>query len=99
MLRNVTDEFFRHILGQMTIFLQEAYILKTHNDKEHDKYRNIVIDLFKEKISIKKADVRDAVMKKLGVEIHQNVYLKIVKELAYPQSTSWVFKSGHGKDG
>jgi hypothetical protein len=58
----------------------------------------VVIEAYANQISLKRQDVRDASQKKLGEDIPQAIYMKIVKELAYCNLTSWIFKSGNGTE-
>lgn len=63
------------------------------------QYRDVVIEAFSQSISLKKADIREASKKKLGEDIPQAAYNKILKELAYCKAAVWIFKSGNGNEG
>jgi hypothetical protein len=58
----------------------------------------VVLELFKERISIKKADINAACMKTFKENIPQNAYSKIMKELAYQKQSLWIFKTGNGTE-
>jgi len=99
MLLNVTDQFFQHTLKQIAGHLHGAYYAKSLNNPSMDKFRDVVLEVFAKQISLKKQDIKEHAMKKLGGEdIPQQNYIKILKEIAYCKNTQWIFKSGNGTE-
>jgi len=96
--QGVTDDLFQNTLKQIGNSLYNSYFLKTLNNPEIDKYRDVVIETFANQVSLKKADIREAAQKKLGHDIPAKDYHKILKELAYCKGANWIFKSGNGTD-
>ena len=87
---------FRDVLKSQAMVLHNCYFRKSLNNPEVDKWRDVVIGIFKTKLSTKKKDVLDATKAALGEEIPAAVYQKVMKELAYSKGTTWIFKSGNG---
>lgn len=58
-----------------------------------------MLEAFSHQVSLKRGDIREAAQKKLGEDIPQAVYSKVLKELSYCKNISWIFKSGNGTEG
>lgn len=58
-----------------------------------DAARGIVIELFKEKPQLKKADILATVSEATGQDLAATAFTKIVKELAVAKGNHWVFKT------
>lgn len=48
------------------LFLENSFTINTI------QYRNIIIDIFKKKVSLKKQDVKDACLREIGSEMPQS---------------------------
>jgi hypothetical protein len=54
------------------------------------KFRKIVLEIFSEKKSLRKSDLTHMCKAKLGEEIPNNIYTKIMRELAHSKGSIWV---------
>jgi len=89
------DAMFRSVLPEVADKAHGAYFLAKLNN-EDDKFRDIIVDAFKQNVSIKKSDIKEKCKQKLGCDIPQNTYMKILKELAFSKTNQWIFKHGNG---
>ncbi|GAM28620.1 hypothetical protein SAMD00019534_117960 [Acytostelium subglobosum LB1] len=73
-----------------------AYFLKSSGNANIDKYRRVVIDLFKKKMILKRTDITDSCQQVLGEDIPASFRTTILSELAYlSKNSAWVFKAGN----
>jgi len=99
MLASINEEMFRTGLNAVADAVNSAYYRRSLNDPPLDRIRNVILEVFKKKMAIKKADARDACLKELNEDITTPVYLKVMHELAYCKgSVLWIFKSGNGNE-
>lgn len=91
---NVTDAQVKSVLAELAVELGNAYVLRRLNDKSLDDYRDVVIELFKRKDTLKKADVTNEVLSKKLTTIPQPVYNRVMKEFATTANAVWTLKSG-----
>lgn len=75
-----------------------AYVLRHAASEEIDKFRDVVIRLFSSQESVRRADVKAACLSELGESLPQNMYSKLMKELATSRNNVWTFKKGAGAD-
>ncbi|EFA74761.1 RNA polymerase III subunit [Heterostelium album PN500] len=95
LLRDLTDDtLVTSTLNLVCDRAHHAYVLKSSGNPSMDKYRRVVIDLFKKKMILKKSDVTDACLKILGEDIPAGMKTTIMHEFAYQKGTAWVFKAG-----
>ena len=59
------------------------------------QYREVILSVFKDKVSVKKADVAKAAEEMLPEPIPNTWYMKVLKEFAYAKGSQWIFKSGN----
>lgn len=94
-----TDEL-KAIISQVCIDIHGVYVLKSSPDNpDLDDFRNVVIDLLigqGPNAKLKKASIKEAAKQKLGREIKDADYLKVVQELCVSQNSAWVLKCGEG---
>jgi len=102
-LQQIKDEQFKKKLRSMADQLHSAYYLRMHPNESWNKYRNVILDVFKSKKtnpSVTKREILLASKKHLDSPIPEAIYNSIMKELAYPsKGGKWIFKTGNGKDG
>jgi hypothetical protein len=75
-----------------------VWCLKSCGNGDIDIYRDIVVSLFKESVSLNKNQIEQASINHLGKAIPTNIYDKIMRELAYRPGgavTKWILKSGN----
>ena len=78
------------------------FVLKTSRlvDDVHQDYRKVVIKCFGSKNTLKKKDVKDAAAAGQVMEVKQQVYNKIMKELAITsKGGNWTLKTLVGPGG
>jgi len=54
---SVTREMFDSTLESLAAVIRDGYYLKSLNDPVTDKYRNVILSVFKEKSALQKKDV------------------------------------------
>lgn len=91
----ISEEIYSTVLLNVAKpFGDSTYVRKSIGNKNIDKFRDIIIELFKEKQSWKKEDIKAKCLEKAGEEIPLNVYAEITRELAIQKGVNWEAKSG-----
>jgi len=91
-LAHATDDSFRAVLSEEAVSLHGVYCLKSVEDSDIDPYRDIIISLFRARMSLRKSDVNAAVKRVMGEEIPTDIYIRVMKSLAVQRAGSWTFK-------
>merc|ERR1712137_1214786 len=97
-LEQVSDQDFSAKLKKIADELHSAYYLRLHPNEEWNKYRDVIIKVFKEKKgpALTKREITVAAKKYLDAPIPEATYKAIISELAYPSKGTWIFRTGHG---
>merc|ERR1712137_81570 len=92
-LEQVSDQDFSAKLKKIADELHSAYYLRLHPNEEWNKYRDVIIKVFKEKKgpAITKRDITVGAKKYLDAPIPETTYKAIISELAYPSKGTWIF--------
>jgi hypothetical protein len=92
----VTEEMYQSALHMVArSFGDSSYVRKSIGDPTVDKFRDIIIDMFIEKGTLKKDEIREKVIEKLKTPLTPAVYATITKELAIQSGVSWKAKTGN----
>jgi hypothetical protein len=97
----VSDDTFLSSLVSVASTLHNAWFLKSVQDPEVDKYRNVILDVFRvQGVSIRRADINAACKQRpdIGKVIPQSIFTKVMQELAYCKNHTWIFKSGNAQE-
>lgn len=88
-------------LPLLAMNIQGAYCLKSAGHHDIESYREVVLSLFKDSVSLNKQQVEQACLKTLGKSLPNNIYEKIMKEVAYRPhgQPKWIFKTGKQTEG
>jgi hypothetical protein len=63
------------------------------------QHRDVVIQLFTTKKSLRKSEIQAAVQQRLGAEMPGRLYNTVLRELASTtKGNQWTWKVGHGTD-
>eukprot|EP01027_Heterolobosea_sp_BB2_P004544 GEZU01006959.1.p1 GENE.GEZU01006959.1~~GEZU01006959.1.p1 ORF type:complete len:281 (-),score=105.41 GEZU01006959.1:88-930(-) len=92
-LNEANETMFQQVLNAIAKPFNNSYVLKTLGDPDVDKYRDVLLDLFQAKKTLKRAEIMKEVQDRLNVEIPPNVYSKILKEIAISKGGTWVAKT------
>lgn len=91
----ISEDIYSSILLNVAKpFRDSTYVKKSVGNKSADKFRDIIIELFQEKLSWKKEDIKSKCLEKSGEEIPLNIYADITRELANQKGVNWEAKSG-----
>ncbi|KYR02148.1 RNA polymerase III subunit [Tieghemostelium lacteum] len=94
LLTEVTEDMINGLLRKICQTAHHAYFLKTSGNAVTDKYRNVVIDIFKKKMGVNRNDVQNVCKELLGEEAPNALLTQILQELAVAKNKStWIFKS------
>lgn len=77
------------------IELPQVWTLRTVEDEQTDKYRTIILSMFITNTTLKKSDIVQKIREILYNDIPNNIYNKIMKELAISSGSQWILKTGH----
>ncbi|KAJ3415682.1 DNA-directed RNA polymerase III subunit RPC5 [Chytridiales sp. JEL 0842] len=88
---DINAEYVGNILDRIAVALHGRYALRVLNSSI-DEFRKPILELFKKKESVKKSDVNAACQNAVGKNPPQNIYTKIMKELATSSGPSWELK-------
>ena len=95
----ISDEFFLKVLSTVAQSLHNTWFLKTRDDDENKKIRNIVIEIFKDRTSISKSDIKRQCIRLLNSSNVPAKSLKaVLSELTYVKGNMYFFKQGDGTD-
>jgi len=99
-LNSVTNAQFLEKLKAIADQLHTAYYLRIHPNESWNKYRDLILSVFKNSSSpaISTRDVKAAAKKELDAPIPEPIYVAIMKELAYTSNGKWIFRTGNLKD-
>mmetsp|Transcript_28784 Transcript_28784/g.46594 ORF Transcript_28784/g.46594 Transcript_28784/m.46594 type:complete len:388 (+) Transcript_28784:322-1485(+) len=98
LLESIEDADIQEVLSSVCITLHNSYVLKSLGNPTVDQYRNIVVELFRNKPAVKKAEIKAAAMAAVGEDIPPAHYSKIMKELSTSRGAMWLFKQGDGME-
>jgi DNA-directed RNA polymerase-3 subunit RPC5 len=70
-----------------------VYFWKSHGDAKADALRAMIVEMLREKDSVRRNDVFDAA-KAGSVEITDGLYNRIIKELCMSRGNQWLLKTG-----
>ncbi|KAI9364915.1 Sin-like protein conserved region-domain-containing protein [Zopfochytrium polystomum] len=93
---DTTEEEVMAVINDLCVRVFDRYALKVINNSSVDEVQDAALfcfrclELFQTKTTVKKADVNNACKEALGKQPPQNVYAKIMKELAISSGPSWV---------
>ncbi|XP_057858301.2 uncharacterized protein LOC131067349 [Cryptomeria japonica] len=90
----------KSVIDQVATNINSVYFLSSLGNKDLDPFRNVVIALLRTKgpgTAIRKVDINEACKIKLGIEVPQPVYNKVMKELCISKGGGWVLKTGDGR--
>lgn len=90
----ITEDIMLQELGRHSIKIREAYVGKPGADPSVDKFRDVVVTLFKEKDSLTRQEVNAAFRTTIGKEPSRVISNKIIDELVVVKANSWVLKTG-----
>jgi len=79
-------------LNSIAVSLHNSFVLKSSGDPNIDKYRNVVIDLFKNKLGLKKEEIQGAVKSVVGSEIPRNIFSVILSEFTTKGKNIYILK-------
>jgi len=92
---NVTQSMIRAKLNEHCIAIRKnVYALKTSGDDKVDTYRQLLIKYFEKNQNIQKSIVNKLVTAASLSKIPNQIYNKILKELATSRGATWTLKSG-----
>lgn len=95
----ISDEFFLKVLSSIAQSLHNTWFLKTRDNDENKKVRDVVIEIFKDRTSISKSDIRRQCVRLLGSSNVPARPLKaVLSELTYVKGNMYFFKLGDGTD-
>jgi len=84
------------ILNKIADSMHGGYYLRTKSSNtEEEKFRAVIIEIFKEKIVLVKKDINTAIKRITGKNIPESTYIKTLREFAYFKQNKWIFKSGN----
>eukprot|EP01126_Amoeba_proteus_P002210 TRINITY_DN1068_c0_g1_i5.p2 TRINITY_DN1068_c0_g1~~TRINITY_DN1068_c0_g1_i5.p2 ORF type:complete len:145 (-),score=44.47 TRINITY_DN1068_c0_g1_i5:99-533(-) len=81
-------------LEQIAGTIHGIWYLKSGGSPEVDQYRNVLISLFKENVSLQKKDVEQAMRNQLGKNIPPALYERLMREFSYSKNNQWILRSG-----
>eukprot|EP01116_Phalansterium_solitarium_P017006 TRINITY_DN4086_c1_g1_i1.p1 TRINITY_DN4086_c1_g1~~TRINITY_DN4086_c1_g1_i1.p1 ORF type:complete len:346 (+),score=87.04 TRINITY_DN4086_c1_g1_i1:159-1196(+) len=80
----LSDEQLRDALAVFAGSMHDTFYLRSVGVPSIDKYRDVVLDVFREKQTITKADVKASAMRVLNEDVPAALFTKFMKELARP---------------
>lgn len=86
------------VLKRIAAPLHGAWYLKSTGQPQLDRYRDVVLRAFADRIALKKSDLQGYAQRLLGEPIPPHLYQRLLREFAYPKGNQWIFKSGNGTD-
>jgi len=93
----ISDSLFNAVLRKIAMTMHDTWFLKTLNDPEVDRLREVVIEVFREKKVVRKSDMKQACQKALGGEkIPAKPLKRVLEELAEIKVNTLIFKTGSG---
>ncbi|CAJ1926461.1 unnamed protein product [Sphenostylis stenocarpa] len=84
------------VISEVACEIHGSYVLKSSQD---DPFRDVVIDMLRgsgPNAKLKKAEILEAARRKLGREVPNNEYNKVMSELCVSKGSVWVLRSGDG---
>jgi hypothetical protein len=85
------------LLSTEAIELQpHVYCRKEVGDEAIDKHRNVIVQMYREKTDLKRADIMAKLREKGALPIAGATYTSILRELADAKGAKWVLKRGNG---
>ncbi|KAK8471818.1 hypothetical protein PHAVU_002G040400 [Phaseolus vulgaris] len=86
------------VINEVACEIHGYYVLKSSQD---DPFRDVVIDMLRgsgPNAKLKKAEIVEAARRKLGREVPNNEYNKVMSELCVSKGSVWVLRSGDGSN-
>ncbi|XP_028550736.1 uncharacterized protein LOC110115963 isoform X5 [Dendrobium catenatum] len=91
------EKDLRSVIEQVAVRVHGVYVLKTAGDPALDPLRNVVISLYQARepnAKLRKKKVKQAAQSCLNIDISDNEYYQVMRELCIPKKFSWELKSG-----
>eukprot|EP00877_Chromochloris_zofingiensis_P004012 jgi/Chrzof1/13611/Cz08g04040.t1 len=79
--------------GNSIVCIRRTYVQTTMGHAATDPLRAVVVDLLRDKESVKRGDVMQAAQQ-AGLSITDGLYIKVMKELCHPRGNNWSLKAG-----
>lgn len=96
--RGTPDQLIRQILGDIAYNIQGVFCAKMLHEPAVDKFRVVVVEMFRTRTSLRKKEVDEACQQQLQEKPPTSIYARIMKELAYSSGGQWIIKKGNGID-
>ncbi|KAI0488638.1 hypothetical protein KFK09_028477 [Dendrobium nobile] len=91
------EKDLRSVIEQVAVRVHGVYVLKTAGNPALDPLRNVVISLYQARepnAKLRKKKVKQAAQSCLNIDISDNEYYQVMRELCIPKKFSWELKSG-----
>jgi hypothetical protein len=89
----VEEDLVKELMERVCVSMHGVYVAKVVGDKDIDKFRTHVVELFRVKNGRKKSEILAACLKGSGEECPSGMYLKIFKEIASSKGPVWILKA------
>ncbi|XP_027914314.1 DNA-directed RNA polymerase III subunit RPC5 [Vigna unguiculata] len=86
------------VINEVASEIHGHYVLKSSQD---DPFRDVVIDMLRgsgPNAKLRKAEIIEAARRKLGREVPNNEYNKVMSELCVSKGSVWVLRNGDGSN-
>jgi len=89
-----SDKLIRQTVQKHCFFVQNAYVLRSIGDPQADKYRQVLIEIFLQRLGTSRKAVEDALQAQLNEKAPERVD-QALQEFAYHKNSVWIFKAGN----